>query len=81
MKKLIFKTFVVLVAVFGLSVGASANEGGAVWDKAPNKTNDLPALQHGAKLFVNYCLNCHSAAYDKRHCCHCWVKSCVGIAP
>ena len=63
MKKLIFKTFVVLVAVFGLSVGASANEGGAVWDKAPNKTNDLPALQHGAKLFVNYCLNCHSAAY------------------
>jgi len=32
-------------------------------DKAPNKANDLPALQHGAKLFVNYCLNCHSASY------------------
>ncbi len=26
-------------------------------------TNDLAALQHGAKLFVNYCLNCHSAAF------------------
>jgi ubiquinol-cytochrome c reductase cytochrome c1 subunit len=26
-------------------------------------TNDLPALQNGAKLFVNYCLNCHSAAF------------------
>lgn len=63
MKKLIFKTIVALVAALGLSVGAIANEGGAVWDKAPNKTNDLPALQHGAKLFVNYCLNCHSAAY------------------
>ena len=24
---------------------------------------DLAALQHGAKLFVNYCLNCHSASY------------------
>jgi len=33
------------------------------WDKAPNKTNDLAALQNGAKLFVNYCLNCHSAAF------------------
>jgi ubiquinol-cytochrome c reductase cytochrome c1 subunit len=33
------------------------------WDKAPNKVNDLPALQNGAKLFVNYCLNCHSAAF------------------
>lgn len=32
-------------------------------DKAPDKANDLPALQHGAKIFVNYCLNCHSASY------------------
>jgi ubiquinol-cytochrome c reductase cytochrome c1 subunit len=32
-------------------------------DKAPNKANDMAALQHGAKLFVNYCLNCHSASY------------------
>lgn len=30
-------------------------------DKAPNLTNDLAALQRGAKLFSNYCLNCHSA--------------------
>jgi ubiquinol-cytochrome c reductase cytochrome c1 subunit len=29
---------------------------------APERTNDLAALQHGAKLFVNYCLNCHSAS-------------------
>lgn len=32
-------------------------------DHAPNKRNDPAALQHGAKLFVNYCLNCHSASY------------------
>jgi len=32
-------------------------------DKAPDKANDKAALQHGAKLFVNYCLNCHSASY------------------
>lgn len=24
---------------------------------------DIPSLQHGAKLFVNYCLSCHSAKY------------------
>jgi ubiquinol-cytochrome c reductase cytochrome c1 subunit len=31
-------------------------------DHAPDRTRDLPALQNGAKLFVNYCLNCHSAS-------------------
>jgi len=32
-------------------------------DKAPQRTNDMAALQNGAKLFVNYCLNCHSASF------------------
>ena len=30
-------------------------------DKAPDKLNDKAALQNGAKIFVNQCLNCHSA--------------------
>ncbi|WP_217126283.1 cytochrome c1 [Hydrogenophilus thiooxidans] len=30
-------------------------------DKAPVSTNPVD-LQHGAKLFVNYCLNCHAAS-------------------
>ena len=30
-------------------------------DKAPRQVNDLASLQNGAKLFVNHCLNCHSA--------------------
>ena len=59
MKKLILT----LIAALGLLVGAHAEETGIPWDKAPNKTNDLAALQNGAKLFVNYCLNCHSAAF------------------
>jgi len=40
-----------------------ANSDGIAWDKAPNKTNDVVSLQNGAKLFVNYCLNCHAAAF------------------
>lgn len=32
-------------------------------DRAPDKAHDMAALQHGAKIFVNYCLNCHSASY------------------
>jgi ubiquinol-cytochrome c reductase cytochrome c1 subunit len=39
-----------------------ANEGGYPLDHAPDLTKDLSSLQNGARLFVNYCLNCHSAA-------------------
>jgi ubiquinol-cytochrome c reductase cytochrome c1 subunit len=60
MKKLILT----VMLAFGLVAGAQAAGGeGIGWDKAPSRTNDLPALQNGAKLFVNYCLNCHSAAF------------------
>lgn len=30
-------------------------------DKAPVNPSDLESLQRGARMFVNYCLNCHSA--------------------
>ena len=52
-----------LLLALGCTLGAQANVGAAAWDKAPAKTSDLAALQNGAKLFVNYCLNCHSAAF------------------
>ncbi len=59
-----FKKFALgLLMALGMSAGVQAAGGGIAWDKAPNRTNDLGALQHGAKLFANYCLNCHSAAY------------------
>lgn len=35
--------------------------GGHKLDSAPDRINDMAALQNGAKLFVNYCLGCHSA--------------------
>jgi ubiquinol-cytochrome c reductase cytochrome c1 subunit len=40
------------------------SEGGALLDRFPKeRVTDVAALQHGAKLFVNYCMNCHSASY------------------
>ena len=60
MKKLI----ALLLATLGLAGAVQANTGGIEWDKFPKeKMSDMAALQNGAKLFVNYCLNCHSAAY------------------
>ncbi|CAN5890605.1 cytochrome c1 [soil metagenome] len=41
---------------------ALANTGGFPLDRAEDRSNDMAALQNGAKLFVNYCLNCHSAS-------------------
>ncbi|MDP1633842.1 MAG: cytochrome c1 [Gallionellaceae bacterium] len=32
-------------------------------DRAPDRVTDKAALQNGAKLFVNYCLNCHGASF------------------
>ena len=62
MKKLI----ATLLASLAMMSGAFASEGGMAWDKFPaEKTQDMAALQHGAKLFVNYCLNCHSAAFAR----------------
>jgi ubiquinol-cytochrome c reductase cytochrome c1 subunit len=57
------KLLITLVAALGFVAGAQASSGGIPLDKAPIKTNDLASLQNGAKLFVNYCLNCHSAAF------------------
>jgi ubiquinol-cytochrome c reductase cytochrome c1 subunit len=61
MKKLIL-TLITGIWVWYRAVHAAGGDTIA-WDKAPNKTNDLASLQNGAKLFVNYCLNCHSAAF------------------
>jgi ubiquinol-cytochrome c reductase cytochrome c1 subunit len=57
------KIILVLTTWLALAGGAQAAGGGIAWDKAPVNTSDLASLQNGAKLFVNYCLNCHSAAF------------------
>jgi ubiquinol-cytochrome c reductase cytochrome c1 subunit len=57
--KLLKKLIATLAMVPALALAA----GGSVsLDRAPHRTTDLAALQNGAKLFVNYCLNCHSAS-------------------
>jgi ubiquinol-cytochrome c reductase cytochrome c1 subunit len=60
MKQLIL----LLLAAFYLAGPAQAAGGGVAWDKFPKeRITDLAALQNGAKLFSNYCLNCHAAAF------------------
>ena len=63
MKKLLISLFV--ACGFALSaLPAAANEGGYPWDKFPEeKMTDMASLQNGARIFTNYCLNCHSATY------------------
>ena len=52
------KLFAILALVPGLVFAAS---GGHPLDKMPQQQT-MTSLQNGAKLFVNYCLNCHSAS-------------------
>ena len=59
MKKLI-SSLLLSLAMTGTAWAAGAN---ITMDSAPQRTNDMSALQNGAKLFVNYCLNCHSASF------------------
>jgi ubiquinol-cytochrome c reductase cytochrome c1 subunit len=57
------KYLLALIAALGLAGQAFAAGDGIAWDKAPSKTNDMASLQNGAKIFVNYCLGCHNAAF------------------
>ena len=60
MKKLILT----MVAALGMWGSAHAASDRLVpLDKAPVDVTNLASLQNGAKLFVNYCLSCHSAAF------------------
>ena len=59
------KLLLTLAAALSLMAGPVRAAGdGIAWDKFPaERVTDLVALQNGAKLFVNYCLNCHAAEY------------------
>lgn len=65
MKK--FSLFLVAFSASALlgSPAFAAGGHGAVTDKVHLNMNDKAALQNGAKLFVNYCLSCHSASYAR----------------
>lgn len=55
------KMLIVMLALF-LSSFAMASENVHL-DHAPIDSHDQASLQRGARTFVNYCLNCHSATY------------------
>ena len=60
MKKLIIAFLLAAAPVLGLAAG-----GGAHLDDANIDLSDQASLQRGAKYFVNYCLSCHSAKYQR----------------
>lgn len=52
-----------LILVLSLLLPATVNASeGVHLDKAPVNLSNQASLQRGAKVFVNYCLNCHAAA-------------------
>ncbi|MEN8178618.1 MAG: cytochrome c1 [Pseudomonadota bacterium] len=60
MKKLIIAFLMAAAPALGLASG-----GGAHLDHADIDLSDQASLQRGAKYFVNYCLSCHSAKYQR----------------
>ncbi|UIF85908.1 cytochrome c1 [Cupriavidus sp. UYPR2.512] len=60
MKKLL--SILALAGACFAGAPAMASEGGFPLEPAPVNTADLSSLQRGAKVFVNYCLNCHGAS-------------------
>lgn len=63
MKRWIATGLAALGMLLGASFGAHAAGTNFPMDKAPRLGTDQAALQHGAKIFVNYCLSCHSASF------------------
>ncbi|PMH39800.1 cytochrome C [Vibrio sp. 10N.286.49.B3] len=59
MKKWIVMIFAMLPSLV-MAAGA-----GVPLDKANNDLTDKASLQHGAKLFMNYCFACHSTQYQR----------------
>ncbi|MDJ0807116.1 MAG: cytochrome c1 [Gammaproteobacteria bacterium] len=60
MRKLMIAFLLAAAPVLGLAAG-----GGAHLDSADVDLSDQASLQRGAKYFVNYCLSCHSAQYQR----------------
>jgi ubiquinol-cytochrome c reductase cytochrome c1 subunit len=59
MKKLIVGFLLALVPLLGIA------SGGVHLDDADIDMGDQASLQRGAKYFVNYCLSCHSAKFQR----------------
>ena len=60
MKKIIIALAFLILPGLGLAAG-----GGYPLEKAPIDLHDKASLQKGAKLYVNYCMGCHSLEYQR----------------
>ncbi|MFA7386780.1 MAG: cytochrome c1 [Thiohalobacteraceae bacterium] len=60
MRKILLSFLLALLPGFAL-----AATGGVHLDKADIDLKNQDSLQYGAKLFVNYCLSCHSAQHQR----------------
>ena len=60
MRTAMLKKFLIALLFAPLAAMASVS---LKLDRAPDRATDQAALQNGAKLFVNYCLNCHGASF------------------
>ncbi len=59
---MIRKIIAALLLALSPAIGFSAGDK-VYLDRAPINASDNASLQRGAALFINYCLNCHSANY------------------
>lgn len=53
---------VLAIVLTALALPVLAQEGGPQLERAPIDPHDKISLQRGAQIFVNHCLNCHSAS-------------------
>ena len=62
-KNLLARLVLAAMLVPGAAMAASTSN----WPMEPMEPNlqDLPSLQNGWRLYVNYCLGCHSLAYQR----------------
>ncbi|SAL73866.1 cytochrome c1 [Caballeronia peredens] len=61
MKKWLSTIAMIGATLFALGAVPAHAQEEAVLDRAPDSTDNLASLQRGAQIFVNNCLNCHSA--------------------
>lgn len=61
MKRLIASVVATAALLLSAAPAHASGEGPALDTWPVEKANDKAALQNGARLFANYCLNCHSA--------------------
>ena len=64
MKRFLLAFVFPLLTGLAMLAPAQGATGGIPWDKFPtSRLTDMAALQNGAKLFANHCLNCHAASF------------------